>query len=151
MEAFISILLERIILINRNKQDKWVTIAHIICPGHTPPGFIYSDLSSRDKYIKKQTGSYAQVKNYMDLLASTIIMNDDDPVIIFYSDHGGLLTGGLSYEKANPYYSSEDIYLDRHGIFFSVYPDNYCNSKFTEGYNTASLIPDILECENRNL
>lgn len=151
MEMYFSRLLERIRLINNDRHTKWITITHINIPGHTRSDFIYSDMRAKEEYIENQTGSYARVMEYMDVVISAIKEVDDDPIILIYSDHGGWLTRGLMYGEDNPYYSTDEIRLDKHGVIFSVYPDNFCNSKFIEGYNTINLIPDMLECESHLL
>ncbi|MGH8119527.1 MAG: hypothetical protein ACRESK_02825 [Gammaproteobacteria bacterium] len=150
-EMYLSKLLERIRLINSDRHSKWVTITHINIPGHTRSDLKYSDIRAKEEYIEKHKRSYFRVMKYTDVVISAIKKVDGDPVIVIYSDHGGWLTRGLMYGEDNPYYTSDAIYLDMHGVIFSVYPDNFCNSKFIEGYNTINLIPDMLECESQVL
>lgn len=84
----------------------------------------------------------------MERVVASIHEVDKDPVIFIYSDHGTWLSNGLDYGEKNPMYSTDEIYLEKNGILFSVYPFDFCESKFTEGYNTKNLIGDMLECEN---
>lgn len=148
MKAFYIKLLERIKVINNNSDEKWVTITHIYSPGHTSNNFIYTDILEKEKYIEKMLTKFTEVEQMMNEIVTLIREVDHDPVIIFYADHGPSLTRGLTYGEQNPMYTADEIYMDKLGIMFAVYPSDFCATKFLEGYNTVNLISDMLECEN---
>lgn len=149
LNEFLKKILERIKVINSFPDQNWITIAHIISPGHTDNNFSYRNLKEKDKYISKMLKAYPDIKIMMSDIITQIHSVDDDPVIIFYSDHGAGLTRGLDYNEANPMYTPDEIYIDKRGILFAVYPYDFCEEKFEEGYETVDLITDMLECEIR--
>ena len=149
-EQYFAKILERIKVINTNDtlDERWVTIAHIWYPGHAPLDYVYTDLAGKEQYIEKMFNAYPKLDEMIQQVVSTIKEVDDDPIIFIYSDHGAWLTKGLDYGEENSMYSKDEIYLEKTGIIFSVYPADFCDTKFIEGYNTKFLINDMLECEN---
>ncbi len=147
IEDFFKKVLERISAINTSKDEPWITIAHIWYPGHAPRSLSYKDLSGKEKEIHRILQSYPRLEEMIRETVATIHAADDDPVIFIYSDHGAWLTNGLWYGEENPIYSAEEIYLEKNGIMFAVYPHDFCAERFIEGYNTANLMSDMLDCE----
>ncbi len=97
------------------RKSKIVTFHHIWFPGHAPNNNL--DFRQIITYKKKYVLKQKELSNLMSEITSHILLNDKNPIIVFFGDHGTLLYKSNNYAR-----DSQTKFLDSHSIQVYVYP-----------------------------
>ena len=109
-------------------------MAHIYRPGHTAPGFRYSD----EDHLRRYRASYLHrsgiaAKLLMRLLAH-LDANDPHAVLLVYGDHGAFLSRRAGRGTPPPpppgVNGLEFLVQDHYGVLGGVYPPDVCEKWF---------------------
>lgn len=121
-------------IINQKAESghPWMTIDYMYNPiGHTPVTYEGTDLATRKKYIavydrKSQNDVVPILKN----IVSAIQKNDPNSIVMFYGDHGPILSRGLPVDQ-NPTFNVQD----RFAVFGAILKtNNPCSNVSNIGY-----------------
>ena len=103
-------------------------MAHIYHPGHTAPGFRYSDEDHLRRYRAGYVHRSGIAAKLLARLLAHLDANDPQAILLVYGDHGPFLS--RRDVRPLPLIGLEFVVQDHYGILGGVYPPDVCQKWF---------------------
>jgi hypothetical protein len=134
----------------RSSKKKWFTTVYTWYPGHSPSSNIYQFDGALDtsRWHSTYISSVNSSLPVIDGIVGKVLKHDPNSIILVFGDHGSINFRSVSSNE-NPTVSENDVYLDRYGVTFAVYPKTLCPDTFRDGYSLKNLFKDFIHCAYR--
>ena len=123
--------------------DTWLNYVYINAPTHAPyPGYFHR-AKERLMYSKYLINRSHDTVRYMKEVLELIRAHDPDALILFFGDHGAMLTRQLYNKRDMRDVDKKRFHvLDLHAVMAAIYPKNACAEymNFDTAYVTISML-----------
>lgn len=128
--------------------DKWLTLAYIWRPKHTPMSFSIYKRGNLKKYISEfKAWRDPETADIIYMLMRKILELDPDSVAVFLGDHGTWVSRGLEFvaPERRPI-SPKELFQERHAVAAAVYPKDFCFDEFEKLSSVVRIGRVIAKC-----